>query len=347
MKRVLVTGATGFIGGHLASTLVRRGVDVKCLVRPTSVCQRLSEMGVRLVEGDITSATAVATAVKDVDLVYHLAGAVKSLTAKKLWRVNVDGTRNVVDACAARTTPPTLLLVSSIAAAGPSLQDRAKRESDPARPVSNYGRSKRGGEVAAAAVADKMPVTIVRPPIVFGPHDATTLMLFRPIKRYGVTVVPGSRQRQYSFIHSDDLVDALIVVAERGKRLAGADDGENGFKQGCYFVGYDPPVKHSEFANLVGQALARKRVRSLVAHDLLVRTGGRLVDVYAHARRQPQIFSLDKAREATAGSWTCSAELIDAECGYRPSASFAERVSQTAKWLCENGWLTSKRTDRD
>jgi len=322
-------------------------MDVKCLVRRTSDSRRLSELGARLVEGDITSAEAVVTAVRDVDCVFHLAGAVKALSAKRLWQVNAVGTEKIVEACAARSAPPTLLLVSSLAAAGPSSSDRPNRESDPPRPVSKYGRSKRSGEVAAAKVANKMPITIVRPPIVFGPRDTTTLMLFRPIMGFGVNVIPGSRHRKYSFIHSDDLIDALITVSEKGKRLAGADNGEKGFEQGCYFVGHDPPVTHSEFGDIVGQAAGCNGVRSLVAHDLLVRAGGRLLDVYAQVRRQPQIFSFDKAREATAGSWTCSGELIDAECGYRPSASFAERIGQTAQWLLENGWLKSKRTCPD
>lgn len=343
MTKVLITGATGFIGGHLARALVQRGDEVKCLVRPTSKSQRLAELGARVVEGDVTSPESVREAVKDADYVYHLAGAVKALTPGRMWQANTTGSQTVAEACAARTTPPTLLHVSSIAAAGPSNSDQPKRESDPCCPVSRYGRSKRGGEVAAAKVADRMPVTIVRPPLVFGPRDGATLALFRPIRRHGVLAVPGSRRHKYSFIHSDDLVDALIASAESGKRIAFPDDGATGFSQGCYFVGYDPPVTYCEFGRIVGKAVGREHVRSVRFHKYLVRFGGRIVDTYAQVRRQPQIFSFDKAKEAVAGSWICSSELIEAECGFQPACSFEERISETANWLFQHGWLRAHR----
>jgi len=327
----------------LASALLQRGNEVKCLVRPTSNSQHLDKIGAQLVEGDVTSPESVRAAVKDVDYVYHLAGAVKALTPSQMWKANSTGTQTVVDACSARTTPPTLLYVSSIAAAGPTSSDQPKRECDPCRPVSRYGRTKRRGEVAAAKVADRLPVTIVRPPIVFGPGDGATLALFRPIRKHGVLTVPGSRKHKYSFIHSDDLVDALIVSAESGRRIAFPDDGTEGFGQGCYFVGYDPPVTYVDFGNVVAQVVGRERVRSVRVYKYLVRFGGRIVDIYAQVRRQPQVFSFDKAKEAVAGSWICSSDLIETECGFQPARSFEERISETADWLFEHGWLRAHR----
>ena len=167
--------------------------------------------------------------------------------------------------------------------------------------------------------------------------------MFRPIHRFGILTVPSSRKYKYSFIHSDDLVDALIASAEEGKRVAYPNDGTDGFEQGCYSVGYSPPITYCEFGSVVGRAVGRKRVRSVRALDIFVRFGGRVTDVYAQLRRQPQIFSYDKAREAVAGSWTCSTELIETECGFHPAYSFAERVQQTADWLLENGWLRARR----
>lgn len=343
MNRVLITGATGFIGSHLAEALVQHGDSVKCLVRSKSKCRQLAGLDVQLVEGDVTAAESVAAAVKGVDCVYHVAGAVRAVTGQAMWRANAVGTKTVVDACAAADSPPTFLFVSSLAAAGPSPADRPHRESDPCRPVSNYGRSKRAGEVAAAKVADCMPITIVRPPIVFGPRDRSTLMLFRPVKRFGVLAVPSSFQNQYSFLHSDDLVDAMIAAAKYGKRLAAGNDGAEGFEQGCYFVAYDPPVTYCQFGELVAKSLGRRKFRRVRVSDSIIKMGGRISDVAARIRRKAPLFSYDKAREATAGHWVCSPRLIEAECGYRPAASLALRVEQTARWLFEHGWLRAPR----
>jgi len=344
MNRVLITGATGFIGGHLAAALVRRGDSVKCLVRSKYKARQLAGMGAQLIEGDVNAPDSLAAVVKDVDCAYHLAGAVRSLTGKEMWRVNAGGTRAIVDACAALGTPPTLVLVSSLSAAGPSAPDHPRRESDPCRPVSNYGRSKRAGEAAAANAAGRLPVTIVRPPIVFGPRDWSTLMFYRPVKRFGVLAVPNSRQNRYSFIHSDDLVHALIAAAEKGTRLAPGNDGAEGFEQGCYFVAYGRPVTYCQFGALIAKSLGRHRIRHVRAGDFVMRAGGKVSDVVAQIRRKPPLFSFDKAKEATAGSWACSPKLIEAECGYRPSANFAQRVNQTARWLFENGWLRAPRS---
>lgn len=348
MTRALITGASGFIGSHLAAALTRRGYDVTCLVRANSATGILSKLGVRLVQGDLADAVSIKRAVNNVDQVYHVAGAVKAVTAKQLWDVNAAGTRNVADACAARQTPPTLVYVSSIAAAGPSTEQRPLRESDICRPISNYGRSKRGGEVAVARVADRLPATIVRPPLVFGPRDRNTLLMVRPVWRFGTLSVPGSRQRRYSFIHSEDLADALVAAAEKGRRIQRSCDQDEGFQQGCYFAAYGRAVTYCQFGNLVADIMERSRLRIVRAPDRLVRFTGRCFDLVAHVCRKPQIFSLDKAIEATAGSWSCSTELIRRECEFSSVGSLETRLQQTIEWLFDNRWLRSRRArDRD
>lgn len=343
MTRALITGASGFIGSHLATALTRRGDDVTCLVRANSNTAMLSALGVRLVRGQLTDAASIKKAIGNVDYVYHVAGAIRALSARRSWEVNAVGTRAVAEACAARQTPPTLIYVSSIAAAGPSADERPLRESDRCQPISNYGRAKRGGELAVARVADRVPATIVRPPLVFGPRDRNTLLMVRPVKRFGVVAVPGSRQRRYSFIHSEDLVEALLAAAERGKRIEGDGDKHGGFQQGCYFAAYNRPVTYPEFGAMVADIMGRDRLRTIRAPDRLIRIVGRCSDAYAQLRRQPQIFSFDKAREATAGSWACSTELIRRECQFRPAGNLDSRLQQTIKWLFDNHWLRPRR----
>jgi nucleoside-diphosphate-sugar epimerase len=113
--------------------------------------------------------------------VYHLAGLVKAIQVRQLYQVNCQGVANVARACAAQITPPTLLVISSLAAMGPSSPQRPRLESDPPAPVSHYGRSKLAGEQAARQWARDAPITILRPPVVFGERDPATYEIFRPI----------------------------------------------------------------------------------------------------------------------------------------------------------------------
>ena len=138
MAHVLVTGASGFIGGHLAKSLTRRGHRVRCLVRRTSDVTHLQPLAVELAYGDLAAATDWKPILADIDVVYHVAGKTCALRAQSLMDVNCQGTSQLARACADLTTPPTLVLMSSLAAAGPSRTDCPRRETDPPCPVSRY-----------------------------------------------------------------------------------------------------------------------------------------------------------------------------------------------------------------
>ncbi len=226
MGKVLITGATGFIGGRLVERLVADGRDVRCLARRGSGVAHFHQRRVELVEGDVTALATLAATAADVDLVFHVAGLTKALRRSDFFHVNELGVANVLAACAKRTTPPAVVVVSSLAAAGPALLGQPRTEADPPAPVSHYGRSKRAGELAAIARAGDLPITIVRPPIVLGGGDRTGLALFRMIANLGVHLVPGWRRSKYSIIHVTDLVSGLIQAAEHGNRLSPAIECE-------------------------------------------------------------------------------------------------------------------------
>lgn len=337
-ERVLVTGATGFIGHHLVRALIEEGAQVTCLIRPTSIRTSLESLDVSFTEGDTTILETLIGPTSKAEVVYHLAGTTAALHTSDYQRVNEHGTGNLASACAQCASPPVLVVVSSIGAAGPSLSGRLISEGDPPSPVSNYGRSKLAGENAARSWADEVPITIVRPPIVFGEYDFDVLKMFELVAR-GWHLVPGLKDRTYSFIHAEDLSKGLISAAHQGERLVARESDSATTGKGIYFISSDEHQSYADFGRMIAQALGRKGVGIVRIPIPITWLVGALIEMLSSWRRRPSILNLDKVREAAAGSWTCSAEKAKRQLGFNTEASLAERLLQTAQWYRVQRWL--------
>jgi nucleoside-diphosphate-sugar epimerase len=339
MAKVLVTGASGFIGQHLVAALVARGDVVTCLVRKTSQVDALNRLAVRLVYGDVTEPESLITAVAGQEIVYHLAGLTLALTKRQFFRVNQGGGRNIAQVCATQPNPPVLLMVSSLAAAGPAVDGRPKIESDPSLPVSAYGRSKRAAEQEAELFADRVPTTIVRPPMVLGEGDQLGLPMFKLVDKFGVHLVPGLGRNRFSVIHAADLVELIILAAERGKRLPPL--GRNGSKpgQGYYFAASEEDLVYDDLGILIGAVLGRRRTFPLHIAIPVVWIVAAVVEAVSQIERRPLYMHIDKAREVTAGSWVCSPRLAIEDLGFSVKAPFVERMRQTVQWYRNKGWM--------
>lgn len=178
-KRALVTGATGFIGINLIKALVSSGHNVTAMVRVTSDTSALEKLGVRIVKADLDDAKSLTSAVAQQQVIYHLAAAARAVHFSTFEKVNLDGLRNLMHAAITAGNDPKLVLVSSLAAVGPSTKTQPHHEDAIPNPVSNYGKSKRAAELLAAQYSDRLNISIVRPPIVLGPHDVKGWEIFK------------------------------------------------------------------------------------------------------------------------------------------------------------------------
>lgn len=336
MPRALVTGANGLVGAQLCLALADAGWETVALVRRPERGEQLAARGISLAVGDVTEAESLETPIRNCDVAFHVAGVTAALRDDDFFRVNVEGTRNVAAACVAAANPPVLVHISSLAAAGPTTPDRPRREEVDGTPVSQYGRSKRAAEDVLYSLADAAPISIVRPPIVYGPGDRNGLEMYRSVKRFGLFAVPGFRLHRYSNIDSRDLAGALIAVAERGERLRDDDEGD---RRGVYYAAAEPTMTFADLCDEIARVLGRRRSYTLRLPPRFTWGVATIVEQFARLRGRPFILNRDKLREATAGSWICSPERLARETGFRVTTPTVERLRTTVDWYRAAGWL--------
>jgi nucleoside-diphosphate-sugar epimerase len=320
MTKVLVTGAGGFLGSHLLPALDGCGHEVVGLDlrRPPDGCRGGAA---EYVVGDVTDAETVEKALPGASVVYHLAGCLKATDRRELDRINRGGVEAVCHACARLASPPVVVLVSSMAAAGPAPKGRPQ------------------GELAASEHAGRVPITVVRPPIVFGEGDLGCFGMFRAIWRSHVHLVPGYVPKTCSLVHGSDLARLLVLAAERGERLppAGEVDCEAG--RGYYLADCGENPTYGQLGRMIGTALGRERTFVVPFGPIVVWTAAAASDLAARLRRRSTFFSIDKMREAMAGAWWCSGEKAAGQLGFRVTVPLADRLRQTAEWYLREKWL--------
>lgn len=345
MATILVTGATGFIGGHLVRTLVARNHRVRCLVRQHSSLSSLASLDVELAVADLDDPQGLHRWVQDCDQVFHLAGRTSALRRQDLFRTNALGSFAIAKACANKLTPPTLIVVSSLAAAGTGVAGRPRDTTDRIRPVSEYGRSKRAGELASMAWANRIPLSIVRPGIVFGPANREMLPMFLSVARYRIHAVPGFTARRVALIHDDDLIEILLRVAERGRRVSSPTSTtrhpRNGqlTGDGFYFVADPQFPTYAHLGRMLNVATGRSGALVLpIAEPIawLAAAGNQWIN---RLRGQTDSFNVDKMREAFAGHWTLEVSRLQSELQFVPPMTLQERLTATANWYREHGWI--------
>jgi dihydroflavonol-4-reductase len=321
--KALVTGATGFVGSHLVEALRLAGVEVTALARSPEKAAGLAVQGIRGVSGDLHDQAGLEQAVRDQDVIYHVAGVVAARGEAEFLAANRDGTRNVL-AAAERGGKPRFVLVSSLAAGGPAAKGAPLTGSEPPRPVTAYGRSKLAAE--RLVQASTLPWSIVRPPIVYGPRDKEVLKVFR-MARLGVAPVFGDGAQELSAVHAADLAGALMAVANSSTTI------------GRTYNACHPEVFTStEFGRAIGAAMGRSvgtlRIPAVLGRALLSMT-----ETTARLTGQTTILTIDKANEFFQPAWTGDPTPLTRDCEWRARYDLRNGLADTYQWYRKAGWL--------
>jgi nucleoside-diphosphate-sugar epimerase len=322
-----ITGGTGFIGSTLAEAVLAAGGEVHCLVRSPHALKWLRGLPVRLEHGDLFSEKALAPALSAATHVFHLAGLTKALTSAEYFHANGVATHALLKTCTQYAKRvERFVYVSSIAAAGPSLNGQPVREEETPHPISVYGRSKLAGETACAEFMPRLPVTIVRPPVVYGPRDRDVYEYFKQVK-WGLRLRPGFAPRYTSLIHVHDLVRGLALAAQHPQAV-----GEKFFLTNAEFYEW------SQLGAAIAGAMQRKTVSLPIPLGITPAVAA-VGEVVAKITRKPALLNFDKVREMRATHWICSAEKARERLGFTTALSLEEGLRQTADWYREKGWL--------
>jgi nucleoside-diphosphate-sugar epimerase len=321
--RVLVTGATGFVGSHLVEALQGDGAAVTALARSPEKAAALAARGIRVVPGDLHDIGALENAARNQDVIYHVAGVVAARGEAEFLRANRDGTRNVT-AAAERSGRPRLVLVSSLAAGGPAPRGAPLKGPEPPRPVTAYGRSKLAGEQIVRS--SSLPWSIVRPPIVYGPRDREVLKLFR-IARLGIAPVFGDGCQELSAVHAADLAQALIAASSSESTVGGT-----------YNACHPEVFTSGELGRAIGAALGRSvatlRIPARLGRALLLVT-----EASARVARKATILTTDKANEFFQPAWTGDPGPLTRDSGWRAAYDLQTGLADTYQWYRKAGWL--------
>jgi len=315
----LVTGGTGFVGSHLVEELLARKWTVRCTVRSTSKLRWLEGKPVETVRADVLEPGSLAPAVDGVDTVFHIAGVLRGENYAAYRRGNVEATRNVLDAS---RKAKRFLYVSSITACGPSPDGEPLTEDRPRAPISLYGRSKSEAEEAVWGRRGDVGVTIVRPPVVYGPRDEGMLDLYRTLSK-GVRPQIGG-PKYTSLVHARDLA--------RGLALAAGDAGAGQI----FFLSNRESVSFAELADLILKSLDR-RALPVTIPDRVVRFLGGITEEITKITGGGGLFSRDKALEMTQKYWVCSPEKARRILGWEATISPETGFRETLAWYRDQG----------
>lgn len=325
-EKVLITGASGFIGFHLIEAALEKNMDVYAGVRKSSDISHLTHLPISFIYLDLSSSNSLFEEMREkrYDYIIHAAGITRAKTEIQYNIVNADYTFNLALAVQHSAIPiKKFVYISSLAALGPL--DNVNEEIDEStipRPVTGYGKSKLLSEAKLQGLT--MPLVILRPTAIYGPRDTNIFIMFKSIKK-GFDPYIGKIDQRLSFIYVKDVATATINA------LTGPNNGAYNLSDGNSYSRY-------ALANYVKLFMKKKTIKFHLPHGLVkilaitLETTGRIFN-------KIPVINEDKLNELTGKNWVCSIEKAKRELGFKPVYNLEAGVKESLEWYKKYNWL--------
>ena len=324
-ERVLVTGATGFIGSHLVDELLWKGYSVTALIGTNSDLRWLQGKRLEFIRGDLLGRGKLPS-LKGFAYIFHLGEATNALRSRGFYRPNQKGTERLIAAAQKVRGIRRFVYLSSQAAAGPSPAERPQTEADTPLPISPYGKSKLSEEEVVLNCRDKVPVTVLRPCPTYGPRDAYLFEYFKIISK-GHFPMLGKDPISLSFCYIEDLIQALMLSITRDH-----PSGE------VFFISDGEKYALDFFADVVSSALQVK-LRKIRIPRWASRFYAVAADGWGIVRKRLYVFHRGKSAETRQRDWVCDITKAKKMLGFRPRFRLEAGVKVTLRWYQDKGWL--------
>lgn len=323
----VVTGGSGFVGSHLVDYLLQKGDEVHCIVRKTSSLKWLKGKNVTIHDCGLFDKVELEKVLNNIDYLYHVAGVVKAKKEVGYFRGNVETTKNLLDTVLeASPNIKRVLVVSSQTACGPSKLNFPVNENTPLHPITTYGRSKVAQEQLVKSYMDKLPITIVRPPAIYGERDTEIYLVFKTYKQ-GLMTLVGFNHKELSIIYVKDLVYGIYLAATNEASI-----GET------YFISSKQFYNWPQIGKVIKNAMGRGAINLRLPH-FLVYTVATFAQFFSIFSKKPATFNLEKARDFVQEAWTCDTTKAQKELGFVEKYSLEEGMKNTIDWYKNEKWL--------